>query len=97
MKQAMETTGQTSAQQLVEVNGQAELELIAKCCTYIDVHRAFYERGMRLCASYNAALVDLRAHVERRQQEISIDKSRAKVRSGAGRWALTGGRAHRTP
>lgn len=84
MKQAMEATGQTSAQQLVEVNGQAELELIAKCCTYIDVHRSFYERGMRLCASYNAALVDLRAHVERRQQEISIDKSRAKVRSGAG-------------
>lgn len=80
MKQAMEATGQTSAQQLVEANAQAETELIAKCCAYIDIQRSFHERGLRLCTAYNAALVEFRSHVERRQQEVSIDKSRAKVR-----------------
>ena len=80
MKQAMEATGQTSAQQLVEANAQAETELIAKCCAFIDIQRSFHERGLRLCSAYNAALVEFRSHVERRQQEVSIDKSRAKVR-----------------
>lgn len=79
-KQAMESAGQNGAQQLVEANATAEQELVAKCCAFVDVYRAHYERGLRLCQTYNAALVEFRSHVERRQQEVELNKSRAKVR-----------------